>query len=436
MNSLLVWSNFDICHEIASYCNSLDLLTFEIINSICFKAGQLVFTEFRIRTYFKYLIYRNRTDFNSDKRICSRLHNNQRHQSGGIIVFGGTNEDCLLIKESCQAYDSATIHIEGRKLGNATTSIPFHLSSLTSTSDSAGNILAIGGWNESNSSVNDAVFSLDTHYSYSDMVWENHSRVLPQCCFSAATTTMYGDVILTGGGDSPYRGSAVFRDCFLWRGSGDGIHRGWEGGGVVPSMLQCRCGHAALTLFDSSVVALGGYGGGSDYLRSVELLDPFLSRWIPLPPMAVSRSGPAAVIGPGGAIYVAGGSPDGRVGHKSLERYDCREGKWESLADMHYGRGYTSGCVGASGNFFVIGGSHAATCPPGMECYDFIAQKWRIFGNTPIPQMDADENEMDLDLIGLEINDDDGIGGDGMDGIEAPFADGIPIVSLQRASHQ
>ena len=53
--------------------------------------------------------------------------------------------DCFLLNEKCQAYDSATTHIEGRKLGNATTSMPFQLSSLTATSDSAGNILAIGG---------------------------------------------------------------------------------------------------------------------------------------------------------------------------------------------------------------------------------------------------------------------------------------------------
>lgn len=85
-------------------------------------------------------------------------------------------------------------------------------------------------------------------------------------------------------------------------------------------MLQRRCGHAALTLFDGSVVTLGGYGGGSDYLRSVELLDPAMLRWISLPPMTVARSGPAAAVGPGGAIYVAGGSPDGSIGHKSLER--------------------------------------------------------------------------------------------------------------------
>ena len=72
----LVWSNFDICHEIASYCNPTDLLTFEIINSICYKvldlvitihksihiqyiqAGQVVFSEFRHSSYYKYLIYR------------------------------------------------------------------------------------------------------------------------------------------------------------------------------------------------------------------------------------------------------------------------------------------------------------------------------------------------------------------------------------------
>lgn len=135
--------------------------------------------------------------------------------------------DCLLINERLQAYDSATTLIEGRKLGNATHSMPFQLSSFTATSDLSGNILAIGGsftllfvfsdkyfqllhhfkcfvgWSESWSRINENVFSLNTHSSSADMTWENHSRVPPQCCFSAATTTIHGDIILTGRQNDP-----------------------------------------------------------------------------------------------------------------------------------------------------------------------------------------------------------------------------------------
>ena len=167
------------------------------------------------------------------------------------------------------------------------------------------------------------------------MSWVYHSRIPRPCCFSAATTTINGDVILTGslhpfvslkcyktycyyggGGSTPYRGSEVYNDCYFL--SRD--HSRFWMTGVVPPLVQKRCGHSCLTLLDGSVVVLGGYAGDFDYLPSIERLDFSTSQWLPLPPMSVPRSGPAAVIGPGGAIYVAGGSPDGRVGHKSLER--------------------------------------------------------------------------------------------------------------------
>lgn len=89
---------------------------------------------------------------------------------------------------------------------------------------------------------------------------------------------------------------------------------------LIPPMRQRRCGHSAVGLFDGSVMVVGGYEGGVDYLATAELLDPSLSRWISLPPMNSPRSGMAASIGPGGAVYVVGGSPDGSGGHRSMER--------------------------------------------------------------------------------------------------------------------
>jgi hypothetical protein len=132
---------------------------------------------------------------------------------------------------------------------------------------------------------------------------------------------------------------------------------------------------------------------------------------------------------------------------------------------MTFGRGYTSGCVGASGHFFVMGGSHFMTCPPGIECYDFVAQKWRIFGHnltqhqhvvTAVPVLAAplhtdvlndnnnndnnnDEGEDDGDHIFHDGEDGDVEGGDGGAAFvdnAAALVDGILGDYLMRASHQ
>lgn len=51
----------------------------------------------------------------------------------------------------------------------------------------------------------------------------------------------------------------------------------------------------------------GGYGGGTEYLSSMEYLDPQRG-WLSAPEMAVARSGLGFCFGPDQCIYAVGES--------------------------------------------------------------------------------------------------------------------------------
>jgi hypothetical protein len=133
------------------------------------------------------------------------------------------------------------------------------------------------------------------------------------------------------GGTTPYRGAVVSAQCFVGYFNPNGSPISWS---IFPSMTSKRCGHSLVTLFDGSLVAMGGYSGDVSYLSSVERLDLERGRWIELASMECRRSGAGCVLGNDGCIYIAGGSPDGNTGLSSFERLDLREGRWQRLANM------------------------------------------------------------------------------------------------------
>ncbi len=148
-------------------------------------------------------------------------------------------------------------------------------------------------------------------------------------------------------------------------------------------MTQARSVHQTVTLFDDTLLAVGGYGGqGAGYLASAEGLSASRERWVSFAPMLVPRCGFACAVGPYGNVLVAGGTSDGRYGLSSAECYDPREKRWQALPAMQAARGYTAGCMGRGGNFYVAGGFTTFAAPEsdfsgGLECFDFYAGKWR-----------------------------------------------------------
>ena len=177
---------------------------------------------------------------------------------------------------------------------------------------------------------------------------------------------------------------------------------GGPAGPVVPDMLQRRCGHSLVTTFDDQVLAMGGYGGGTIYHNSVEILDAERG-WHLLQPMRSKRSGFAAAVGMGGRVLVAGGSEDGETPLRTVEALDPREGSWSKLASMNQRRGYSSGTMGPKGRFLVSGGMRNSTFSVDntMEIYDQRMDQWLLL--KPGEGEDSKEEEYDSSFNHAEV---------------------------------
>jgi WD40 repeat protein len=258
---------------------------------------------------------------------------------------------------------------------------------------SDGKVLIIGGWDNDEEVPTRKIFDYDPKKPS----WANTSYLDSPLCFCSATTTIDGDVVVSGGGDSMFKGSAVYDSCTMRRYGASA----WE---PLPPMLSKRCGHESVTLYDDSVVVLGGYGGGSDYLNTVERFDWGAEVWAPLPSMSQHRSGLGAGMGPDGSIYAVGGSADGSSGLCSFESLDLREGHWRTLPDMAYGRGYTSAAWGRNGLFYVFGGLQSPSededgeeaelvFSSTIECYDVRKGSWRVL-KSPLKNREASSSSV------------------------------------------
>ena len=342
---------------------------------------------FRWNSYPKtYLSYKSQCD-DGDKlkgRLIRAHHNETSHQAR-ILILGNAFDMrpmetiCLeVIGDEVDCLSSGSPSSYTFAAGTSGVSYPPG-GAFASAVDKEGNLLLFGGWDDSADDVRRLSYRgstsqrLDWKAYTETTLWVRLPHVSFLRCFAAATSSLLGDIILTGGSDSPYRGATVYDDVIAFRASDERFESPLR----LPAMLERRAGHAAVTLFDGSVAVLGGYAGGADYLRSVGRLDAASERWLPLPSMSVPRSGFACSIGEGGAMYVAGGSPDGSHGHSSAERLDLRVGRWEALPHMHFRRGYTAGCVGNRGCLYVSGGLDGGPRQASLEIFDPRMNCWR-----------------------------------------------------------
>jgi len=190
-----------------------------------------------------------------------------------------------------------------------------------------------------------------------------------------------------------YRGAEVYSCCsFLDTGETE-----WKDSF---QLTERRCGLNVALSSSNWLYAAGGYGGGSIYHNSAEMLDLTASSdsrgWIPVASsMSAARTGLGVAWGPDNCLYCVGGSPNGMHGHTSAERYDPRTGKWELLAEMQEKRGYCAAAYGLSGYLYAIGGSNNDIPTKVIECYDARLNTWIVMGDLE-PQCQA---IMDLTIL-------------------------------------
>lgn len=164
----------------------------------------------------------------------------------------------------------------------------------------------------------------------------------------------------------------------------EGEDASWE---LVGAMAAARCGHGSAALPSGAVVAAGGYGGGSTYHRSAELLLTATFEPQPLPPMSDARTGFNLCAGPDGRVYAAGGSPDGTRGLASAEALDPRERAWRALPTMPHARSYTTSAFDPCGRLHVHGGCGnrvvaqygALAVHNSLDVYDVRMNRWSTF---------------------------------------------------------
>jgi len=359
--------NSDLCRNIASYCNHVDLLRLEQVSRQWQETVLSEFHEMRRLEKNHHLIFKSFPKYDSDKKICCHLQNSRAKERCEVFMLGGALHSNCKITYMFVDRPVTEQHLYGGDYRD----VYGHIIASTSTTDNAGHVIVMGGWNTSQDVVCPLVMSFDLNSKLLD------TTVLPDLpqsrCFGAAECTIQGDLLHLGGGNSPFSAAQSFADCVIRKYDADHWHEG-----VVPNMHQERCGHRAVTLLNDSILVAGGYAGNDTFLSSVELLDSQLDRWTQLPDMSISRSGAASVLGPGGAVYMAGGTMNTTEGLRSMERYDPREGKWQSLADMNLCRSFVAGCQSVHNGFYVMGGMHQARVADSVEFYDFRANKWNF----------------------------------------------------------
>ena len=359
--------NKDLINYIIEYCAFFDLLNLEIVCQIFQGVVQNHYRDWLLKGHFHYLAYKRNRKYSSIKeRICRIVHNRTNY-GGQFYLFGGNfgslRTATLCIEDNPHEFNAKIVHELPNRgaFGSASYAI-----------DSNNLIFRVGGWSDLEEETSDSVDFLDLNMPKSKRIWKSYNTINSARCFSSMTSTLTGDLLVTGGGDSPFRGATVFDSCLFKHLD----ETGWKEN-FIASMHIPRCGHESVTFYNNNVLVAGGYSGAVDYHETAELYDWEKNLWYKLPSMHHKRSGFASVIGPHGSLYVCGGSYDGSFGNKSLERFDPREGKWTLLAEMQLPRGYTSGAVGGTGILYVCGGlNEGGIFQGGMECYDFRSDQW------------------------------------------------------------
>lgn len=373
----------------------------------------------RLDKEVRYLTYQERFHVNSGKPLTDKEHCVDVLKGGrGILCYGGgygfgeaTPNVIFDIKEGAEehlrAYDDKQMHLRGDDEGeveveveDTTLLLPpvlcksifdmeclyafnppkllladSHYSCSARTLDAFGNIWSLGGMVQVVDEESATNLTHITHIRHKEGArTSRHSRCtfgapLPiESCYGAAVTLKKGDILYTGGGATPFRGSEVFSACYVkpfqysnlfekpsrlypkhtaqvvthkfhenemqsdsWTdilaaheyrpqqplhgfdrfytsskeiGSAAEADDASAWSTEIPNMLERRCGHCLVATFDDHVVALGGYSGGENYLNSTEYLDTSN-------PGTGWQRGPAMHDRRSGAAAVMG--PDGRI---------------------------------------------------------------------------------------------------------------------------
>lgn len=371
----LCFLNEDLLRCILSYLPSHALLSIGIVCGSFDALSSKLLRDRYEQEHVKYLCYKVSAQYQNFKQAVCFIESRKNAKEDRILLIG-TGFGAPMKRSVTLTLTPSDIRHRPFK------SLKAEHAGCAISMDQRGMIHVIAGYSEEDVDSSSYVWSTG---KVNGVYATERSFCLPQkLCFAAATSTIEGDLVISGGCSNPFQGAEVYSQCQYLKCSEE------SGDISIADLLHPRCGHQMVTLFDGSLMAMGGYRGvdpisnSNIYQTSSERWDWERGCWMDTgAAMAQPRSGFASCVGPGGTIYVAGGSIDGSFGTRSVERFDPRVGCWQPVASLHLPRGYTAGCLTFQGYFVVSGGLHDQKIQGGLEGYDFRADRWFVVGSLP-----------------------------------------------------
>lgn len=363
--------SLDICIIVCGYLCVQDLIAAEGV-SVLWRASAAHHWKHHLAS--NYLSFRKRTDFVSDKHLLLVALAKSKSLNPVFFLVGGTFNSTSYFPATIRATLTPALRGSGTLTIRVIQSESVyghgsHVGGCAHAVTGGGRCVLMGGWSDMTGEVVSDVRTFSAREPERLGALEPHMSF--PFCFASASSALDGGLFVTGGSDSPFQGSANVSAQALYY--SDRLELPPR---ALANMTSARCGHGSATLFDGSIVAVGGYAGSLKYLSSAEQFHAGADRWLALPSMETPRTGFACVLGACGSVYAAGGSPDGTAALDSLERYDPREKRWYKLASMSEPRAYVSACLGPGGRLFVAGGIRDSALIPCIECFDPCAGRW------------------------------------------------------------
>ena len=178
-----------------------------------------------------------------------------------------------------------------------------------------------------------------------------------------------GKVLVAGGDDSPYLGSAELYDpaSGTWTATG--------------RLVTARYLHTATLLPNGQVLVAGGEGEISgNALASAELYDPASGTWTATGSLATERDGLTATLLPNGKVLVVGGISTSAY-LRSAELYDPASRTWTATGSLVTGRYEHTATLLANSQVLVTGGVGTSAYLASAELYDPASGTWVATGN-------------------------------------------------------
>lgn len=228
-------------------------------------------------------------------------------RNGQILIAGGSNSAAAFL------YDPATNTV------NATGSLSLMRRSGCAVLLRDGRVLALGGFNNTLSSISDASL-----YDPTPGTWSNAAQLLVARHYHSATLLPDGRVLAVGGTTAD--GETSMAELY------DPAANTWTATG---SLAFARSGHTATLLASGKVLVTGGSFNRAAVAQS-ELYDPATGTWSAASSLAVARENGTATLLPSGKVLFAGGfnSSGSLTFYASAELFDPNSGRFSNAGSM------------------------------------------------------------------------------------------------------